>query len=925
MLTIPLPPPSARPEDARLRADVRWLAGALGRVIGRLEGEEAFRAVEELRQACRARRLRHPDAPDLDRLLDWTKSLPLETAARTARAFTLFFLLINAAEQVHRARRRRQYEAGGGELQPGSARAVFRRLREKGHDADEVATALAGLQVRPVLTAHPTESTRRTILDLQSRIAEALLARDHAHESERRAIERRLEVEVELLWLTSETRPERLSVLDEVGTVLWYLEDRLLAAEEGVRAHLADAFAAEFGQEPPMVVPLTLGSWVAGDRDGNPFVTPNTTRVAVRRASRAVLGHYARSLNQLVTRLALSERIAGSSPALRESLERDRIDLPEVQRRNQRRNADEPLRLKLSFMRARIEAALRLVVGREIGRPEPEPTAYTSAKQFEDDLRLVAQVLDEAGAERARRELVDPLLAQVAAHGFHGYRLDVREDASVHTRALDDVAAVLGLGALDGDGIRRELRGRRPLLADHLPLGDETRRTIEVFRTVRELQDEVGEPAVSTYIVSRTHSADDLLRVLLLAREAGLADLSADPPRSRVDIVPLFETLDDLERAPTIVRSLLADPIWCRQIEARGRHQEIMIGYSDSAKDAGVLPAAWALYRAQDEVAQACAEAGVAWTLFHGRGGTVGRGGGSPVRRALAALPPGTAGPRVKITEQGEVISQNFGLRAIAERTLELLVGGVLLHEFEDWRAELAPGEETRFREVMDRLAAAALPVHRTLVHESDELFDLFQRATPVRELAHVQFGSRPVYREGAETMGAIRAIPWVFGWTQMRLMLPGWLGVGTALEAVAAEPGGLEVLRRMAQVWPFFDDLLAKVEMVCAKADFDIARMYVSELGGNLALFDRLAEELQRTVAAVLSIREREYLITDNPVLQTAIGLRNPYVDALSLLQVTMMGRKRESGVGDPELGLVTTAVGTTVNGIAQGLRNTG
>src|SRR2546429_226396 len=332
--------------------------------------------------------------------------------------------------------------------------------------------------------------------------------------------------------------------------------------------------------------------------------------------------------------------------------------------------------------------------------------------------------------------------------------------------------------------------------------------------------------------------------------------------------------------------------------------------------------AAWALYRVQEDVARACADAGVSWTLFHGRGGTVGRGGGSPVARALTALPPGTVHGGIKITEQGEIVSQNFGLLSVAERSLELMLSGVLLHRFEDWRNGILPGEEARFREVMDRLAAEALPCYRTLVYGSGDLFRLFLETTPVRELADVRFGSRPAYRApGEETMEGMRAIPWVFGWTQTRLMLPGWLGVGPALEAVAGEPGGLAVLRRMAHAWPFFDDLLSKVEMVCAKADPAIARMYVRGLGGDLTLFDQLEDEFRQPVAALLRGRQSEYLMRDNPMLQTAIGLRNPYVDPLSLLQVTLLRRKRD---GDPAPGPVSAGLASTLNGIAQGLRNT-
>ena len=896
-----------------MRQDVRWLAATLGRVVGRLAGEETFRAVEELRRACRARRLGVAGAPDLDALLARTRSLAPETARLTARAFTVFFILINAAEQAHRVRRSRQEDLAA--AQRGSVRWSLRRVREAGRGAEVVARALESLDVRPVLTAHPTESARRTILDLQARLAEGLLTRDGAPEPQRRAIERHLEGEVELLWLTEEIRRDRPSVMDEVSNALWYLEDRLLDAASRVRERLVEAFEDEFGSGlgPAPVTPLTLGSWVGGDRDGNPFVTAEITLAAARRARRSVLDHYAKALADLAARLSVSDRLATVSPELRASLERDRDELPVVWEQNRRRNADEPLRLKVSFMRARVGA---------------EPPGYRTPQELERDLALLADALDSVGAAHARRTLVEPLLAQVRAHGFHGFRLDLREDAAVHTRALHDLTAAVGLGDLDGAALRRELAGRRPLHGAHVALAEPTDRVLQVLRVMRAIQDEIGEAAASTYIVSRTRSADDLLRVLLLAREEGLVDLSREPALSRIDIVPLFETLEDLEHAPGVVRSLLEDAIWGRQLEARGRHQEVMLGYSDSAKDAGLLPSAWALYRVQEEVARACAEAGVSWTLFHGRGGTVGRGGGSPVARALTALPPGTVQGGIKITEQGEIVSQNFGLPSIAERSLELMLSGVLLHRFEDWRTELEPGEEARFREVMDRLAAHALPPYRAVVYGSPDLFKLFLETTPVRELAHVRFGSRPAYRGGSpgeQTMEEIRAIPWVFGWTQTRLMLPGWLGVGTALDAVAAEPGGLGVLRRMATAWPFFDDLLGKVEMVCAKADMAIARVYVRELGGDLALFDRLEDEFRRTITALLRIRESDYLMRDNPMLQTAIGLRNPYVDPLSLLQVVLLQRTHDAAPDNPGMAAMSAALASTLNGIAQGLRNTG
>jgi phosphoenolpyruvate carboxylase len=920
-----------RREDVPLHEDVRWLAASLGRVIRRLEGEEAFETIEALRRACRARRHGDPGAPSLDELLQQVEGLSLELSAVTARAFTLFFLLINTAEQVHRVRRTRAYRTrDSAEPQPASARWTMQALRREGHDAAEVERAMLGLDVRPVLTAHPTESTRRTLLALQGRVADALLAREHTPGAERQAIEEALDGEVELLWVTAEVRQDRPSVRDEVSTVLWYLETRLLDASAHARDALVRAFEEEFGPASDTlqrIVPLRMGNWVGGDRDGNPFVTPDVTVATARRASYAILGRYHAALGDLVERLSVSSQLAAPLAELVESLERDRELLPDVWEANRRRNANEPLRLKLSFMAARVEATRRLTAARDAGRLADEPAAYRWAGELERDLLLVRASVAAAGAEHACRTTIDPLLATIRAHGISGYLMDIRDHADNHTAALADVAAKLGVAPFDSAALRRELLGRRPLVGAHMPLSDATTRVLDTFRAVRTIQSEVGESAASTYIVSMTTTADDLLRVLLLGRETGLVDLAADPPLSSIDVVPLFETLDDLERAPVVMRSLLDDPVYRRQLAARGNRQEVMIGYSDSGKDAGILASSWALYQGQEALAALFKEKGVELRLFHGRGGSVGRGGGSPVARALAALPPRTVNGRLKITEQGEIISQQFGLLPVAERTLEVTLAGVLLQEFNTWPDTVSADEMDEFRRAMSVLASRGLDVYRDLVHEHDELFTLFRVATPIDELADARFGSRPAYRPGAAPgIGGIRAIPWGFGWTQIRLMLTGWLGAGTALSEAVATPQGLETLRHMAQRWPFFDDLLGKIEMVCAKTDLEIARAYVRQLGGDLALLGRLEEEFSRTVDALLRIRDTEHLLKDNPVLQSAIGLRNPYVDPLSLLQIALLRRKRALPSSDEAAREEIDAVlATTLSGIAQGLRNTG
>ncbi|MBX2802019.1 MAG: phosphoenolpyruvate carboxylase [Myxococcales bacterium] len=906
--------------DAPLRADVRNLATCLGSVIRELEGEEIFEAVETLRAASRARRRGDAGADSLQGLLGRIDAMPLATAAQVGRGFTLFFLLINTAEQVHRVRRRLAYP--GEPAQPGSPRWAFEQLREEGHAAAAVADALEQLQIRPVLTAHPTESTRRSVLKLLGRVADLLLARDRSADAQiHREIDGRLRAEVELLWLTAQTRADRLSVMDEVSTVLWYLEERLVDACSRFAMELDEAFEATFGTRlvehtGHLLSPVAPGTWVGGDRDGNPFVTPEVTQTAAHATADRMLAVYAAALHDAIDRASLSIRGAGHA-ALLASLEEDRQRWPEVVARHERRDAQEPIRHKLKVMRSRIEAR----------RTDPASSlAYADPEELRADLAVVREAAGAAGATGWVRFVLEPLEAKVRVHGFHGLRMDVREDAGAHTQALDEICSAVGIPSLDDAALSQELLGRRPLIGTEPDLPAHAAKVVGVFGAIRALQRELGEAVASTYVISMAESRADVLRVLLLARDAGLCDLASDTPRSSLDVVPLFETRRDLVEAPRVLTELLSDPAYQRQLDARGRRQEVMLGYSDSAKDAGVLPAAWALYTAQEALARVARRHGVALTLFHGRGGTVGRGGGSPVYRALRALPPNTVDGAIKITEQGEVISQKFGLSEIASRSLEVMTTGTLLAAREDWRDGRPDDEEARFRETMERLAALALPVFRSRVHDDDALFQLFVGATPVRELAHVHYGSRPAYRErGTGQMSGIRAIPWVFGWTQIRLMLPGWLGVGTALRTVADEPGGLALLQRMAEVWPFFDDLLAKVEMVCAKADLEIAQLYVEQLGADTSVFEELVAELQRTVAVILEVRKADALLSDNPVLRRAIALRNPYVDPLSLLQISLLKRKRAMAEEDPSLDALNRAVGTITNGIAQGMRNTG
>lgn len=922
-----MPANESRPEDHPLHADMRWLAGALGRVILRLEGEDVFNSVESLRTACRDRRRGDPGAQTLRALLEQVEKMPVDQAAPVARAFTLFFLLINTAEQVHRVRRRRAYnDASSSTAQVASLKWAFDQLRKDGKTAEEVRHTVSKLRVRPVLTAHPTEATRRTVLNLQARLADALLARDAVSSVERERIEARLEGDIELLWLTDEVRKNRPSVMDEVSTVIWYLEDRLLDATRHVHESCANAFREAFGEELNVEVPLTLGSWVAGDRDGNPFVTPELTIAAARRHAHALLGHYQKRVTLLIERLSISRRIAPETDALRDSLLRDKQMLPEIWEANRRRDAEEPLRLKLSFILGRLDATRREIAARDAKKPESISGTYRGPQDLIDDVQLVYDVVKSAHAEHAARSLVAPFLAEIRMLGIHGYNLDVREDSEEHTAAMDAIFSSVGLEKSDGTALRRELLGRRPLTSPNLKLDERTERVLGVFDAVRTIQDELGEQTANTYIISMCHGAADMLRVALLAREKGLLDLSKGEPMSRIDIVPLFETRDDLAGSAKVMRELFTDEVYMRQLKARGMRQEIMLGYSDSAKDVGVVAAAWELYLAQEELAEVAREAGVEITLFHGRGGTVGRGGGSPVYRALTALPPKTLTGSIKITEQGETISQKFGIPSIAERTMEVMMAGTLMATHGDWRTEVSEADQKAFRQMATQLSDAARIAFRKVVHDDKLLFNVFLTATPVKELGHVHFGSRPAYRDkGVGTMSGIRAIPYNFGWTQTRLMLTAWLGAGNAMAEAASQPGGLALLQQMAQRWPFFDDLLGKIEMVCAKADLEVAELYLTELGDFGDIFKKLKAEYELMVSTLLKIRGRENLLEGHRFLGDSMELRNPYVDPLNLLQVALIKRKRQLDPESEDLKMIDQALGTSLNGIAQGMRNTG
>ena len=936
-MTTPSTVTPVRPQDQPLQDDVRRLGAMLGRAIDALSGTAVFEDVERLRRLCRDRRRGGAAAEDVVGLV---RSWDLERAEAVVRAFSLYFRLVNTAEQTHRVRRRRHHQRAGAADQRGSLAETVGRLHAQGVAPSDIARAFAGLRLSPVFTAHPTESMRRTTKDKLGALHQLLLSRDDAvTDREREALDRQARLHIEALWQADELRHRRPTVIEEVRELLDVFDRVLWDEAPALLAEARRALGSLPGGPtlPATAVPLRLGSWMGGDRDGNPFVTPDVTLRTARLMKERVLLRYLESVVDTKKWLSHSTNRVVVLPALAESIAQDGPRLPRVSERNAVRNRFEPYRLKLSFVEGRLQNTLAVTRGEQA---ETAEAPYGSPEEFLADLQLLADSLRSHGADSTADGVLQPLIDRVRMFGFHLATLDIRQHARKHEAALGEMLAVGGVlpdpeafAALPLDErealLLAELDNPRPLLGADAVLSPKTAEVLEVFHVVRQVQEECGRDAVHTCVISMARSAADLLTVLMLAREAGLVSGRGDSFKSSLQVAPLFETRADLAGAPDVMRRLFDDPGYARQLAAHGRQQEVMIGYSDSAKDAGILTASWALYGAQEALTTVAAEAGVRLELFHGRGGTVSRGGG-PSHRAILAQPPGSVGGRIKITEQGEIIQFKYGFPDIARRSLELAVSALLTHSYADWRDDVSEVDRARFAEILDALGHTAWRTFRATIYDDEELFAYFMAVTPLEELAVLPIGSRPAYRAGsAQGIESLRAIPWVFGWTQSRHALPGWLGVGSALQGWLDEHGeaGLAELRDMAARWPFFATLLENVEMVCAKADLDIATHYVRTLGGGPGaerILAALRAEYDRTVSALRRIVGFERLLERAPVLRRSIDLRNPYVDALSFLQVELLGRRRAGGpdANDPAL---LDAILRSLNGVAAGMRNTG
>ena len=892
--------------DTLLRDDVRRLGAMVGDMLAEQVSAELLTQVESVRRAAIARR---EQGDSIDELAARLAAVPMEGADALVRAFAAYFGVVNLAERIHRIRRRRDYQRSTDAPQPGGLTAVLRALRKDGVTLDELRELLPRLRIEPVFTAHPTEAVRRSLLLKERTVAELLIADIDRQRTpaERRADTARIRQALTASWQTTDTPAQQPTVAHEVEHIGFYLSHVLYRALPVYYEAFADALEQAYGDAPgyrrfelpPM---LRFGTWVGGDMDGNPNVGADTIRAALSAQRAQVLANYRADLGALGEVLTQSRGRVQVDDAIEVRIAEYTALLPAAAAKLSPRLGDMPYRQLLDLIRARLAATLA-----------GEAHGYADADGLLADLQAIDASLVGHRGEHAGRFALQRVLWRLRTFGFHLATLDLRQDSGTHDVAI---AALLGNADWPARAPAERIAPLHALILGTAEIAIDApgaQPTLAVMRTVREARATFGTPAFGPYIISMSRSAADALAVLALARVAGCIENNDVP----LDIAPLFETIDDLRAAPEIMRALFDDPVYRRHLQSRGGRQTVMLGYSDSAKDGGILASRWALQRTQAELLELSQQAGVRIVFFHGRGGSVSRGGGK-TERAIIAAPRGTVDGVLRVTEQGEVIHRKYGIRALALRNLEQATAAVL-------RASLRPRppepREPRWRELATELAQSSRGRYRALVHEHADFSAYFRAATPIDVIERLRLGSRPSKRrEGG--IDALRAIPWVFAWSQNRSGLTGWYGVGTAL-AHGTATHGHETIAAMAHDWPFFAAMLDDIEMLMAKSDLAIFERY-SRLAGPLhdVFYNDIAAEFERTADTILALRGRSQLLQDDYRLRLSIRLRNPYVDPISLLQVELLQRWRDSGREDEAL---FQALVATVNGIAAGIQNTG
>jgi phosphoenolpyruvate carboxylase len=911
-------PHNTRIDDILLRSDIRLLGGLLGETLVRQHGQALLDLVEAVRGLTKtARDSSKPieAASAVNELTALLDGIDVASAIQLVRAFSTYFALANVAEQVHRL--------DGGSHATGLSHTIDLILASDADDA-ETRSIIEKLEVRPVFTAHPTEAVRRSVQSKTTEIASLLDERRarSATTSDADRIDRRIAELIDAMWQTDELRVERPTPTDEARSVIHFFSGLFASAVPEVYNEL-DHQLARLGVEIPATAkPLHFGTWVGGDRDGNPNVTPGLTLEILKTQHVHAVRSLIAMVESLAAELSTSDRIVEVTQELVESLADDAVRFPEVHSRFTKLSSGEPYRQKLAFIHQRLLNTLdRIESGTGI-RGENE---YISEYQLIDELEVMRRSLELNRGSVLASGAITRLIHVAAAFGFRFAVMDVREHASKHHDALSALYSLVGTDyeILDAnerlDLLIAELAGHRPIASTATTLEGEAARTLETMLTIRTAQDLYGNEIIESYIVSETTGPVDILAAMVVAREAGLIDTHAGV--ARVGFVPLFETIDEVRTAGQLLNELLNIDEYRNHVRLRGDLQEVMLGYSDSNKHAGIATSQWELYRASRDLRDVARDHGVELRLFHGRGGTVGRGGG-PTEDAILAQPWGTVDGRIKITEQGEVISDKYSLAVLARRNLELTVAATLqasvLH-----RTSRQPDDVlAHWDQMMTTVSDTAFESYRALI-DSDHLIPYFTATTPVNELGQMNIGSRPARRPGSGELSidGLRAIPWVFGWTQSRQIVPGWFGVGSGLEAAAAKYGD-DALENMYEEWLFFRTFLSNVEMTLAKTDLTIAARYAALSPADHApVFDIIRAEHDRTVASVTAITDTG-LVDRDPSLKRTLDVRDRYLDPISYLQISLLRRSREADATDPTL---QRALLLTMNGLASGLRNTG
>jgi phosphoenolpyruvate carboxylase len=890
-----------RAKELPLRRDVRSLGILLGRALGQQAGEPLFKTVEHLRRLLiqsRAHSARsQPSTEEMQQARSMVQGLTIQEAYRVTKAFAIYFELANLAETNHRKRRRRAGKLNPNQPPlPGSFRGTLLRMRSSGMSADQALAALRQVRVVPVFTAHPTEVARRTVLLKRRRIAKCLelLDRLPMPGSEALELENAIAAEITALWQSDEVRVQKPQVTDEIRMGLDHYSMSIFEGLPRLYGEIRDSFREVYkmdlcAQQVPNV--LSFGSWIGGDRDGNPFVTPESTREALERARNAILGHYISEVERLIRQLSSSCRQVPVSKDFEQRLEKYAGRMGDEPPLRGRISPTELYRRFLSYVLVRLRHTA-----------EFDMNAYSSAAEFDADLKLLYASLSENRGAGLAELFLDPLLRKVRTFGFHLATLDIRQHAAVHRKAMHEAQS--GKPASDQTATTSSRSG-----------------VLEVFQNVTEWKRTFPAIAIRQYIISGVESEKDIHAVLELAKLGGV-QIAASDNNPGLMPVPLFESIQSLRASAGIMERVWSNPDYRRLVDSWSGWQEVMLGYSDSNKDGGMLTSIWELYKAHRALHQVARKHEVKLRLFHGRGGTVGRGGG-PTHAAILAQPVGDFSGEIRITEQGEVLNWKYSDPVLAEWNLEIMIAASLEALT---RPEGPPADaDQQWEAIMEQMSADAFRFYRENVAENADILAYFEQATPVNELEHAQIGSRPARRSASRRLEDLRAIPWVFGWMQSRHALPAWFGVGYALERFAACGSDHEQqLRDMVTRFPLFTDLIRNVELAMAKADLAIAQLYASLVRDEdlrERVWQMIAEEFERTRRMLLFVKQQEKLLERNPVLSRSIRLRNPYVDPMSLIQVDLLRRKQ---LGDDSKDL-NYALGATINGIAAGLHNTG